>query len=36
MIRPDSIRESENISNVEMDKIAIWAENNNRKFNEEK
>jgi len=36
MIRADSIREAENIANVEMNKIAIWAENNNKKFNEGK
>ena len=27
MIRADSIREAENIANVEIDKIAIWADN---------
>jgi len=36
MIRADSIREAENIANVEMDKIATWAENNKTRFNEEK
>ena len=36
MIRADSIREAENIANVEMDKIATCAENNKTKFNEEK
>ena len=36
MIRADSIREAENIANVEMDKIATWAENSKTRFNEEK
>jgi len=36
MIRADSIREAENIANVEIDKIATWAENNKTRFNEEK
>jgi hypothetical protein len=36
MIRADSISEAENIANVEMEKIAIWAENNKTKFNDEK
>jgi hypothetical protein len=36
MIRADSISEAENIANVEMEKIAIWAENNKTKVNEEK
>jgi hypothetical protein len=36
MIRADSIREAENIANVEMDKIATWAENSKTIFNEEK
>ena len=36
MIRADSIREAENIANVEMRKIKMRAENNKIKFNEEK
>jgi len=36
MTRADSIREAENIANVEMDKIATWAENDKTRFNEEK
>ena len=36
MIRADSIREAENIANVEMDKIATWAENNKTRFNKKK
>jgi len=36
MIRADSIREAENIANVEMGKITMRAENNKTKFNEEK
>ena len=36
MIRADSIREAEIIANVEIYKIATWAENNKTKFNEEK
>jgi len=36
MIRADSIREAENIANVEMDKIATWAQNNKTRYNEEK
>ena len=36
MIRADSIREAENIANVEMDKIAKWAGNNKTKFKERK
>jgi hypothetical protein len=36
MIRADSIIEAENIANVEMGKIAIWAENNKPRFNEKK
>ena len=36
MIRADSISEAENIANVEMGKITMWAENNKTKFNEEK
>jgi len=35
MIRADSISEAENIANVEMGKITMWAENKT-KFNEEK
>ena len=34
MIRADSISEAENIANVEMGKITMWAENNKTKFNE--
>jgi hypothetical protein len=36
MIRADNIREAENIANVEIDKIAIWAKNNKTRFNKEK
>ena len=36
MTRADSIREAENIANVEMDKIATWAESNKTRFNKEK
>jgi hypothetical protein len=36
MIRADNIREAENIANVEMDKIANWAEYNKTRLNEEK
>jgi hypothetical protein len=36
MIRADSISEAENITNIEMGKIAKWAGNNKTKFNEEK
>ena len=36
MIRADSVIEAENIANVEMYKIATWAENNKTRFNEEK
>jgi len=36
MIIADSISEAENIANVEMGKITMWAENNKTKFNEEK
>jgi hypothetical protein len=36
MIRTDSISKAENIANVEMRKITMWAENNKTKFNEEK
>ena len=36
MIRADSISDAENIANVEMGKITMWAENNKTKFNEEK
>jgi hypothetical protein len=36
IIRADSISEAENIANIEMGKIAIWAESNKTKLNEEK
>jgi hypothetical protein len=36
MIRADSVSEAENIANVEMGKITMWAENKKIKFNEEK
>jgi len=36
MIGADSIREADNVANVEMDKIATWAENNKTRFHEEK
>jgi len=35
MIRTDSISEAENIANIDMGKIAMWAKNKT-KFNEEK
>ena len=35
-IRADSISEAENIANIEMGKIAMWAKNNKTEFNEEK
>jgi len=36
MIRADSISEAENIANIEMGKIEMWADNNKTKCNEEK
>jgi len=35
MIRADSTSETENIANIEKEKIAMWAKNNKTKFNEE-
>jgi len=32
MVRAESISEAENIANVEMGKITMWAENNKTKF----
>jgi RNA binding protein fox-1 len=36
MIKAESIREAENISNVELSKISAWAVNNKIRFNEHK
>ena len=36
MIKADSIREAENINNVELSKISKWAVNNEIRFNEHK
>jgi len=36
MILADRIREAENIANVQIDKIATWAESNKTRFKEEK
>jgi ribonuclease HI len=36
MIKADSIREAENIANVEMSKITAWAKENKISFNEQK
>jgi hypothetical protein len=36
MIKADSIREAENITNVELSKISKWAVNNKIRFNEHK
>ena len=35
MIKAESIRKSENISNVEMNKISEWAKENKIRFNEQ-
>jgi formyltetrahydrofolate synthetase len=35
-IRSDTIREAENISNIEMCKLTAWSKNNKISFNEEK
>ena len=35
-MKAESIREAENITNIEMNKILIWAKNNNINFNEQK
>jgi hypothetical protein len=35
-VKAESIREAENITNIEMNKILTWAENNKLNFNEEK
>ena len=36
MIKAKSIREAENIANVELSKISAWAVNNKIRFNEHK
>ena len=36
MIKADSIREAENIANVELSKISAWAKVDKIKFNEQK
>ena len=36
MIKADSIREAENIANVELSKISEWAKDNKIRFNEQK
>jgi hypothetical protein len=36
MIKADSIREAENIANVELNKISAWAKENKIRFNEKK
>jgi hypothetical protein len=36
MIKAESIREAENITNVELSKISAWAVNNKIRFNENK
>ena len=36
MIKAESIREAENIVNVEMSKISEWAKENKIRFNEQK
>ena len=36
MIKADSIREAENIANVELSKISAWAKENKIRFNEQK
>jgi len=35
MIKADSIREAENIANVELNKISVWAKDNKIRFNEQ-
>ena len=36
MIKADSIREAENIANVELSKVSAWAKENKIRFNEQK
>jgi hypothetical protein len=36
MIKADSIREEENIANVELSKISAWSKDNKIRFNEQK
>jgi hypothetical protein len=36
MVQADSIREAENIDNVELSKITAWAKENQITFNEQK
>jgi hypothetical protein len=36
MIKADSIREAENIANVEMSKVSAWAKENKIRFNGQK
>jgi hypothetical protein len=35
-VKAESIREAENITNIQMNKILTWAKNNKLNFNEEK
>ena len=35
-VKAETIREAENLANVEMGKITRWAKNNKTKFNENK
>ena len=35
-VKAETIREAENLSNIEMGKITRWAKNNKMKFNENK
>jgi hypothetical protein len=35
-VKAESIREAENIINIEMNKILTWAKNNKLTFNEDK
>jgi hypothetical protein len=36
VLKAESIREAENITNIEMNKVLTWAKNNKLKFNEQK
>jgi hypothetical protein len=35
-VKAESIKEAENITNIEMNKIPTWAKNNKINFNEQK
>jgi hypothetical protein len=35
-VKADSIRGTENITNIQMNKVLTWAKNNKLKFNEQK